>query len=155
MISINNLSYLIGGRALFENASLHIKPKDKIGLIGLNGRGKSTLLRMINAEFPPTEGDISKANGMTLIVRGGLLEKDESLVLLFSDTNNRASTVTVNGPSNSIEHFIPPTNLANLTLGSGKLYLVKKKDEVVEEKRSKTISSIEFYSKTIDVEIKE
>ena len=58
MISINNLSYLIGGRALFENAALHIKPKDKIGLIGLNGRGKSTLLRLIDGEYQPTEGDI-------------------------------------------------------------------------------------------------
>ena len=44
MISITNLSYYLGDRALYENASLHIKPKDKIGLIGLNGTGKSTLL---------------------------------------------------------------------------------------------------------------
>ena len=54
MIAINNLCYLIGGRVFFENASLHIKPKDKIGLIGLNGKGKSTLLRMINGEFSPS-----------------------------------------------------------------------------------------------------
>ena len=72
MISINNLSYLIGGRALFENASLHIKPKDKIGLIGLNGRGKSTLLRLINGEFQPTAGDISKSKECTI----GFLNQD-------------------------------------------------------------------------------
>ncbi len=51
MISITNLSYYIGGRALYENANMFIKPKDKIGLIGLNGRGKSTLLRIINGEY--------------------------------------------------------------------------------------------------------
>ena len=100
------------------------------------------------------QGDISKSNGMTLIVRGGLLEKKESLILLFSDDQNRASTVTVQGPSNSIEHFIPPTNLANLSLGTGKLYLVKKKEEIVEKGRQRTISVIEFYSNTIDVEVK-
>jgi len=72
MISINNLSYLIGGRALFENASLHIKPKDKIGLIGLNGRGKSTLLRLIDGEFQPTAGDISKGKEVSI----GFLNQD-------------------------------------------------------------------------------
>ncbi|MCE7990744.1 MAG: ABC-F family ATP-binding cassette domain-containing protein [Roseivirga sp.] len=72
MISINNLSYLIGGRALFENASLHIKPKDKIGLIGLNGRGKSTLLRLIDGEYQPTVGDISKSKDCSI----GFLNQD-------------------------------------------------------------------------------
>jgi ATP-binding cassette, subfamily F, member 3 len=48
MVSITNLSYYIGGRPLYENANMFIKPKDKIGLIGLNGRGKSTLLKLIN-----------------------------------------------------------------------------------------------------------
>ncbi len=72
MISVNNLSYLIGGRALYKNASLHIKPKDKIGLIGLNGTGKSTLLRLINGEFQPTEGDISKSKDCSI----GFLNQD-------------------------------------------------------------------------------
>lgn len=72
MIAINNLSYLIGGRVLFENASLHIKPKDKIGLIGLNGKGKSTLLRMINGEFLPSAGEITKSKGCTI----GFLNQD-------------------------------------------------------------------------------
>jgi ATP-binding cassette, subfamily F, member 3 len=72
MLSINNLSYFIGGRALYRNASLHIKPKDKIGLIGLNGRGKSTLLRLIHGDLIPDEGTISKANDCTL----GYLNQD-------------------------------------------------------------------------------
>jgi ATP-binding cassette, subfamily F, member 3 len=72
MISINNLSYLIGGRALFQNAALHIKPKDKIGLIGLNGTGKSTLLRLIDEEFEPSAGDISKSKDCSV----GFLNQD-------------------------------------------------------------------------------
>lgn len=72
MISINNLSYYIGGRALYENASLHIKPKDKIGLIGLNGKGKSTLLKLINGAYKPDGGDISKSNDCTI----GFLNQD-------------------------------------------------------------------------------
>ena len=72
MLSINNLSYFIGGRALYENASLHIKPKDKIGLVGLNGTGKSTLLKLINGDYQPSAGDIQKAKDCTI----GFLNQD-------------------------------------------------------------------------------
>jgi ATP-binding cassette subfamily F protein 3 len=72
MISITNLSYFIGGRALYENANLFIKPKDKIGLIGLNGRGKSTLLKIINGEYKIDGGSISKSNDCSI----GFLNQD-------------------------------------------------------------------------------
>ncbi|MCH7411672.1 ABC-F family ATP-binding cassette domain-containing protein [Belliella sp. DSM 111904] len=72
MLSINNLSYFIGGRGLYENASLHIKPKDKIGLVGLNGTGKSTLLKLINGDYQPSAGDIQKAKDCTI----GFLNQD-------------------------------------------------------------------------------
>ncbi|MCF0073430.1 ABC-F family ATP-binding cassette domain-containing protein [Dyadobacter sp. CY261] len=72
MIAITNLSYFLGDRALYDSASLHIKPKQKIGLIGLNGTGKSTLLRMINGEFQPDGGSISKAGDCTI----GFLNQD-------------------------------------------------------------------------------
>lgn len=72
MIAINNISYYIGGRALYKNASLHIKPNDKIGLIGLNGRGKSTLLKIIYGDYAIDEGNISKSNDCTI----GFLNQD-------------------------------------------------------------------------------
>lgn len=72
MISISNISYYIGGRALYENASMFIKPDDKIGLIGLNGRGKSTLLKLIYGEMKVNEGSISKSRDCTI----GFLNQD-------------------------------------------------------------------------------
>lgn len=72
MIAINNLNYYIGGRALYENASLHIKPQDKIGLIGLNGTGKTTLLRLINGEYTADGGEINKSNDCSI----GYLNQD-------------------------------------------------------------------------------
>jgi ATP-binding cassette, subfamily F, member 3 len=72
MVSITNLSYYIGGRPLYENASMFIKPKDKIGLIGLNGRGKSTLLKIIAGEYKIDGGSISKSNDCTI----GFLNQD-------------------------------------------------------------------------------
>lgn len=72
MISVNNISYYIGGRPLYENASMFIKPDDKIGLIGLNGRGKSTLLKIIIGELTLDAGSISKSGGCTI----GFLNQD-------------------------------------------------------------------------------
>ncbi|GIV35691.1 MAG: ABC transporter ATP-binding protein [Cyclobacteriaceae bacterium] len=73
MISISNLSYYIGGRALYENANLFIRPDDKIGLIGLNGRGKSTLLKLINGDLKPDSGTINKAKNCSV----GFLNQDQ------------------------------------------------------------------------------
>jgi ATP-binding cassette, subfamily F, member 3 len=72
MVSVSNISYFIGGRALYQNASMFIKPTDKIGLIGLNGRGKSTLLKIIAGELKIDEGSISKAKDCTI----GFLNQD-------------------------------------------------------------------------------
>ncbi|UXP30922.1 ABC-F family ATP-binding cassette domain-containing protein [Reichenbachiella agarivorans] len=86
MISINNLSYYLGSRALFEEASLHIKPKDKIGLIGLNGTGKSTLLKLITNQLQKDGGDISKAKDCTI----GFLNQD---MLSFQSEDSILSVV--------------------------------------------------------------
>ena len=72
MLAINNLSYYIGSRPLYEGANLHIKPKDKIGLVGLNGTGKSTLLKLIVGEYQPDGGEITKANDCSI----GFLNQD-------------------------------------------------------------------------------
>ena len=72
MIDITNLSYYLGDRALYDEASLFIGPKDKIGLIGLNGTGKSTLLRMMTGEVQTTSGKISKSKDTTI----GFLNQD-------------------------------------------------------------------------------
>jgi len=72
MLTISNLSFYFGSRVIYEDASLQIRPKDKIGLIGANGTGKSTLLRLISGEYAPNEGQISKSNDCTI----GFLNQD-------------------------------------------------------------------------------
>lgn len=72
MLSINNLTFHFGGRTLYDQASLHIKPKDRIGLIGYNGAGKSTLLRIITKEYTPDEGSVTQSKDCTI----GFLNQD-------------------------------------------------------------------------------
>ena len=87
MVSVSNISYFIGGRPLYENASMFIKPKDKIGLIGLNGRGKSTLLKIINGDIKIDSGSISKSSDCTI----GFLNQD----LLSYQTEDSILTVAM------------------------------------------------------------
>ncbi len=72
MISINNLTFEIGARALYDEANWHIKPGEKIGLIGANGTGKTTLLKIIVGDYKPTSGTISMSKDLTL----GYLNQD-------------------------------------------------------------------------------
>ncbi|MBE8720967.1 ABC-F family ATP-binding cassette domain-containing protein [Sphingobacterium pedocola] len=81
MISINNLTFEIGSRALYDEANWHIKPGDKVGLIGANGTGKSTLLRLIVGQYTPTSGTISMAKDLKI----GYLNQD--LLSYHSDKN--------------------------------------------------------------------
>ena len=58
MLHINDLTYRIDGRILFENATAGIPPRHKVGLVGRNGVGKTTLLRLITGEISPDDGEI-------------------------------------------------------------------------------------------------
>jgi len=81
MIALNNIGFEFGGRFLYREANWHIKPNERIGLIGLNGTGKSTLLRVINGEYLLAEGSISKPKDLTI----GFLNQDQ---LSFSSDAN-------------------------------------------------------------------
>jgi ATP-binding cassette subfamily F protein 3 len=63
MISVNSVTVSFGGYDLFDNVSFLINPKDRIGLAGKNGAGKSTMLKLLSGLQQPTKGDISKPNG--------------------------------------------------------------------------------------------
>jgi ATP-binding cassette, subfamily F, member 3 len=95
MLTINNLSFYFGGRAIFEDTGLQIKPKDKIGLIGLNGKGKSTLLKLIAGEYQPDAGNISKSGDCTI----GFLNQD----LLSYQTNDSILNVALQGFERELE----------------------------------------------------
>ncbi|MBN1114910.1 MAG: ABC-F family ATP-binding cassette domain-containing protein, partial [Oligoflexia bacterium] len=60
MITITGISKSFGGQTLFENASLKINKGERVGLVGRNGHGKSTLLKMICGEEEYSDGSIVK-----------------------------------------------------------------------------------------------
>ncbi|MEK7788331.1 MAG: ATP-binding cassette domain-containing protein, partial [Planctomycetota bacterium] len=58
MIRLDNVSLAFGSRAILDNVSLQIRRNDRIGLIGPNGTGKSTLFKLICRLTEPSEGDL-------------------------------------------------------------------------------------------------
>ena len=66
MLTIQNLTYLCGGRPLFQQANLLAFANQRVGLVGKNGCGKSTLFRLIRGELKPDSGEVALQAGKTL-----------------------------------------------------------------------------------------
>jgi|694.fasta_scaffold97024_2 ATP-binding cassette subfamily F protein 3 len=89
VLALNDFSFEFAGRYLFKNASWHIKPNEKIGLVGLNGTGKSTLLRLISGDYELREGTLSKPSDLRI----GFLNQD----LLSMDVGDCVRDVVLGG----------------------------------------------------------
>lgn len=63
ILTVDNITKAYGERKLFENASFYLEEGEKVGIWGINGTGKSTLLKMIAGLEEPDEGMIIRANG--------------------------------------------------------------------------------------------
>lgn len=93
MLHINDLTYRIEGRMLFDQATLFLPAKAKMGLVGRNGTGKSTLFRLIRGEAVAESGDVRVQKGVRV---GSVAQEapggDETLmdVVLAADSERAA-----------------------------------------------------------------
>lgn len=72
MIAASNISLRVGKKALFENVNIKFTEGDCYGVIGANGAGKSTFLKILSGQLEPTTGDITMTEGQRL----SFLEQD-------------------------------------------------------------------------------
>jgi len=75
LLSATNIKYTIGTRVLLDGVSFSIEAGERVGLVGRNGTGKTTLIRMLAARQKPDSGSVSLAKGM----RMGYLSQDPEL----------------------------------------------------------------------------
>ena len=82
MISATGVSLRFGKRALFEDVNIKFTPGNCYGLIGANGAGKSTFLKILSGEIEPSTGDVSISSGVRLaVLKQNHYEYDEFNVL--------------------------------------------------------------------------
>lgn len=82
MLSTNGISLRFGGRSLFENVNIKFTPGNCYGLIGANGSGKSTFLKILSGEIEPSKGEVSISSGQRLaVLKQDQFEYDEVEVL--------------------------------------------------------------------------
>src|SRR5947209_9875234 len=79
LAGLQNVTFEFGARTIVEDATWHIHPQERIGLIGYNGTGKSTLLKVIVGEYLPSKGTVERSRNTTI----GYLHQD----LLSFDTS--------------------------------------------------------------------
>lgn len=80
LAGLQNVTFEFGARVIIEDATWHIQPGERIGLIGYNGTGKSTLLKLLVGEYQPSKGTIERSRTTSI----GYLHQD----LLSFDTND-------------------------------------------------------------------
>ena len=88
MILCKDISMHFGGKKLFDNVSLTMKPNNKYGLIGANGSGKSTLIKLIQGEEELTSGDIV----INKLLKVSALSQDQ-----FKYENDRIVDIVIQG----------------------------------------------------------
>ncbi len=82
MIQANNVTLRLGKRALFEDVNIKFTEGNCYGLIGANGAGKSTFLKILSGEIEPTNGDVSITQGERLsVLKQDHYQYDKSIVL--------------------------------------------------------------------------
>ncbi len=80
LLGLQNVTFEFGARTIVEDATWHIQPNERIGLIGYNGTGKSTLLKVLTGQYTPAKGSVEKGRETTI----GFLHQD----LLGFDTED-------------------------------------------------------------------
>ena len=82
MIQANNVTLRLGKRALFEDVNIKFTEGNCYGLIGANGAGKSTFLKILSGELEPSKGDVSITPGQRVsVLKQDHYQYDDFIVL--------------------------------------------------------------------------
>ena len=126
VLSVQNLVKEYNGKKIFNPATFTVSDDDKIALIGNNGTGKSTILKMINKMVEPSSGLISFSNNVTI----GYLSQE-----VIKDENNTLYEEAIDVFANLIQKEKELNDLAeqiSLNPEDEALKTIKKKEKILE-----------------------
>ncbi len=144
LAGLQNVTFEFGARVLVEDATWHIQPSERIGLIGYNGTGKSTILKLLAGEYQPSKGTIERSretsigylhqdllsfdtNDSILKVALGAFEKVLQLEKEIEDLGRELEKVTPGGKDVEKLYMNTPINFTNLKHWEDIQFIIKQK----------------------------
>ena len=115
ILSLRSVSLSIGGKMIFEDGDVSVLRGDRIGLVGRNGTGKTTCLRLLTDRIEPDSGECTKQAGLRI----GYLEQDVS-----RESKKSVYQFVADGFENATDEYIPSriaSTLDSLKLSSERL----------------------------------
>ena len=133
MLTLQNIAYRVDGRLLFEGVSAQIGARRRLGLVGRNGCGKTTLLRLVAGRLEPDEGTILRARGRSIrfvdqevpggpeTPRAAVLAADEERAALIAEAEGAAGArhAEIEARLAEIGAHAAPARAARLLAGLG------------------------------------
>lgn len=104
MVSIEELSVAYGGFVLLDKISFHISDNDKIGLVGKNGAGKSTILKLIYGLQNPTSGRVDRPTDISIGYLPQIMEHHKGRTVLEEALTAFEGTIEIEKQIESINH---------------------------------------------------
>ena len=131
LLSLNNASLSYGGRPLLDNVKLHIERTDRICLLGMNGTGKTSLMRVLAGEMAPDTGQVIRPSGLHVTYLPQQVTADLSGDVLDVVYPNHASATHGHGLLEAQQimsrlHLDPTAEFASLSGGTRRRVLLAK-----------------------------
>ena len=105
ILTLENITLRYGERAIFKEANLYLEEGEKLGIIGINGTGKTTLLKMIAGLEEPDEGRIVMANHCIVryLPQNPVFAEEETVLdAVLRDNRNEENGATIEADAKSM-----------------------------------------------------
>lgn len=126
VFEVDKLNYAIGGKTLFRDLSLLVTRGDKLGIIGPNGCGKTTLIRLLLGELQADSGTIKRGTSIDVAYFDQLRRQLDEQQTVMANVGDGADYVTINGKQKHVASYLrdflfPPERFNQLvsTLSGG------------------------------------
>ena len=82
ILNLENLSLVLGAKTILDGVNFAMNDREKVGVIGINGTGKSTLLRIAAGDLVPDGGKVTRANGLRIsyLSQNPVFDPDRSIL---------------------------------------------------------------------------
>ena len=99
------------------------------------------------------EDNVDKSEGITIVWDGDLISSSQNIIIMFTSKDNKATSISLQGPSEASEVSISSISLEALTPGEGQFYIVKKQVLKTENQNQTIQAVVEYYTAPLNINV--